>query len=110
MRSVSSGPEISSMTRKRSALGLLEAVHRRHVGVLQAGQGAGLALEAGFALGIAAQFGGQDLEGHVAAQLGVAGAEDLAHAALADAVLDLVVQSDLPIMERPFSQAESEIG
>jgi hypothetical protein len=59
---------------------LLETVDRRDVGMLQAGQGAGLALEAGLPFRIAGELGGQDLDRHIAARLRVPRAEHLARA------------------------------
>jgi hypothetical protein len=87
---------------------LLETVDRGDVGMLQAGQGPRLALEPGLALGIARELGRQDLDRHVAAELRVAGAEHLAHAALADLALDLVMQECLPDHAGPLGSGNAE--
>jgi hypothetical protein len=50
-----------------------------------------LALEARQALAVLDEGGGQDLDRHVAAELGVLGAIDLAHAALAELGGDAIV-------------------
>jgi hypothetical protein len=55
------------------------------------GQGLGLAVEAGVPAGVAGEVLGQDLQGDLAVELGVAGFPDLAHAADAEARLDLVM-------------------
>ena len=52
--------------------------------MLQVGQGACFALEAGGPLWIAGQFARQDLQGDLAVEMGVAGPIDFAHAALAE--------------------------
>ena len=44
------------------------------------GDGLSLALEAGERHGIVGQLGGEDLDGHVAGELGIAGAVNLADA------------------------------
>jgi len=72
--------------------------------MLQAGQGPGLALEAGLPLRIAMEFGREDLEGHVPAQLGVPRTEHFAHAALADRLDDFVVQELLADHGTAFGQ------
>jgi len=58
--------------------------------VVQLGDGPGLLLEAPQPLGIGGEGLGQELDGDVPAQAGVRGAEDLAHGALAQEVLDAV--------------------
>ena len=67
-----------------------DVVQRADVGVVELGDGAGLALEAGAELRAGRQVGGQHLDRHVAAQAGVVGAVDLAHPARADRGDDLV--------------------
>ena len=60
-------------------------------GWLSAATAPGLALEAGQAIRLGRHLGGQHLERHVATELGVGGAVDLAHAAGADRGGDPVV-------------------
>ena len=64
-------------------------------GMVQGRQGAGLAVEAGQALGVLGEMVGQDLERHLAAQLGVLGQVDGAHAAFAEFAEDFVVGQSL---------------
>ena len=59
--------------------------------MVQLGEHLGLAPETRQAFGVGGELGGQDLQGDVAAQLGVLGAEDLAHAAGADLFDDFVM-------------------
>ena len=61
-----------------------DVVERADVRVVELRDGARLALEAGPHLGRGGQVRGQHLDGDVAAQPGVVGAIDLAHAARAD--------------------------
>ena len=58
--------------------------------VIKSGNGAGFALEARQALGIARHLRRQNLQRHSAPQLGVRGAIDLAHAARTDARENLI--------------------
>ena len=60
--------------------GLFQAVDGGDVRVVQRGQHAGFALEAGQALGVFGEAFGKDLDGNPAAELGVGGAVDHAHA------------------------------
>jgi hypothetical protein len=60
-------------------LGLLEPVDGGDVGVVEGGEEVGLALEAGEALGVLHDLGGQHLDGHFAVEVGVGGPIDLAH-------------------------------
>ena len=60
-------------------------------GMVEGGDGAGFALEAGEPIGIARQLGGQHLERDVAAELRIGGAIHLAHAACAELVENSVV-------------------
>ncbi len=60
-------------------------------GMVERGEGLGLALEAREALGIARHVGGQHLERDVASELRVGRAIDLAHSAGADGGGDAVV-------------------
>jgi hypothetical protein len=60
------------------------------VGVVEAGDGLGFALETGADIRVARQPGRQDLDGDVAPEAGVACAIDLAHSARAQRGKDLV--------------------
>ncbi len=64
--------------------GFFRPVDVPDVGVVQGGEELGFALEAGEAIGIGRERVWQDLERHVAVELRVAGAVDLAHTAVAD--------------------------
>ncbi len=74
-----------------AAVVLLDPVDLRHVGVVEGGQQLGLAAEAGHAVHVGGEVGGQELEGHLAIEARVEGQENLAHAAAADGAEDLVV-------------------
>ncbi len=74
---------------------VLEAVDAGDVGVGEGGEDPGLALETLQPLGVLGEGVGQDLEGHVASQLGVLGPPDLAHAPLAQLRRHLVVRNRL---------------
>ena len=67
-----------------------DVVHRDDAGVGKAGRGARLALEAVDRVGIGAVAEEQDLEGDLAFEVGVPGAVDLAHAAVAEFGAQLV--------------------
>ena len=58
--------------------------------------------EAAFPFRIGDEIGGQDLECHLAVQLGIDGAVDDAHAAAADFVEDLVVGKGPPDHRSPY--------
>src|SRR3990172_3155604 len=58
--------------------------------MIERGQHFGFALEAGQSFGIAGKLLGQDLDGYVAAELGVMGLIDVAHATGADVAGDFV--------------------
>ena len=62
-----------------------EAVDLRDVRVIERGERLRLAVEARQTVGIERELGGQDLQGDVAPELGIAGAVHLAHSARADA-------------------------
>ena len=49
--------------------------------MVERGDGAGLLLEAGAAAGIARDIGGENLDGHIAAQTRIAGPVNLSHGA-----------------------------
>ena len=86
MRSSSVGPSTSSITSAR----FFDSVNLRDVGMVQRRQHLGLALEARHALAVVRERLGQNLDRHVAFQLGIVGAVHLAHAAGADGREDLV--------------------
>lgn len=65
----------------RRALVIADIVQGADVGVVEGGDGAGLALEALQGFGTAAEALREDLDGHNAIEPGVAGPVDLAHAA-----------------------------
>jgi hypothetical protein len=69
--------------------------------VVEGRDGPGLALEAVEPPRVGRVLGRQQLEGHVASELGVPGAIDLAHAAGADLVEDAVVGEVEPIIVLP---------
>ncbi len=68
-----------------------EVEHDHHVRVRHLGDGLRLALEARLELGVVGDLRDHDLEGHVAVEHRVAGQVDLAHGALAERTLDLVL-------------------
>ncbi len=70
------------------------------VGVVEGAGEAGLLLEAAEAVGVLAVLGGEDLDGDVAVEAGVAGAVDLAHPAGPDRAPDLVRPQPRPGRER----------
>ena len=72
------------------ALGFFRSINRADVRVIQGRQHTGLALEARQPLGMVGKRAREDLDGHVAPELRVARAVHLAHAAGADARLDLI--------------------
>ena len=77
------------------ALGLFDRVERDDVRMVQRGDGAGFALEAREAIGIARRLGGQHLERDVAAELRVGRAVDLTHGARAN------LRGNTVVPERP---------
>ncbi len=77
------------------ALGFLDRVNRHDVRMLERGDRARLALEPRQAVGVVCERFGQHLQRHVTAELGVAGAIHLAHAAGADLLEDLVMAERL---------------
>ena len=68
----------------RRAVALLEPVDRRDVGMVQGGERPGLALEADDAVRVGPEHRRQNLDRHVAIELRVARAIDLAHPAAAE--------------------------
>ena len=62
----------------------LDGVDLRDVGMVEGGKRLGFALEPGEPVGVIGKRVGQPLDRHVALERGIAGAIDLAHAALAD--------------------------
>ncbi len=87
-----------------------DVVDGEDVGVVEGGDGAGLALEAAQPLGVGGGIVGEDLEGDVAPEAGVAGPVDLPHTSGAEGCHDLVradaaargQQSSFPPALRPF--------
>ena len=77
------------------AVALVDAVDGGNVGVIQRGQHLGLALEAGQALLVAGEHGGQDLDRHVPVQGVVGRPPHRPHAALPDLRRQAVVEQDL---------------
>ena len=71
-------------------VGFLDRIDGHDVGVIERGDGASLALEAGEAVGIASHRGGQNFERDIAAELGVGGAIHFSHAARAERCLDFI--------------------
>ncbi len=76
---------------KPRALGLLDAVDRGDVRVFELGEHLGFALEPHHLVGVADEMRGQNLDRHLALEVLVVGAEDLAHAAFAELRGDPVV-------------------
>ncbi len=76
------------------SLGLVDGEDGDDVGMAQGGDGLGLALEEGPPLGVGDGAAGQELDGHVAVELEVAGLPDDAHAALAELLDEAVVAED----------------
>ena len=58
--------------------------------MIERGQDARLAVEAGAAVGVGGPVDGQDFEGHVATQAGIARADNLSHPARAERRRDLI--------------------
>ena len=88
-----------------------DVVDGEDVGVVQGGDGAGLALEAAQPLGVGGGIGREDLEGDLAPETGVAGPVDLPHAPGAEGREDLV-RADTAArgQHRSFPQASSILG
>ena len=83
------------------------------LGWLSDGEELRLALEAGEPLGVLRHLGGQHLEGHLAPELRVGGAVDLAHAARAERGGDPVVRERLADQGRSppgLSEGPSDVG
>ena len=83
------------------AVDLAGLVERDDVGVVDRGREVRLALEARPEVGVLRQLVGQQLEGHLAAQLALLGEVDDAHAAAAQDPLDAI---------RPEVGAEARVG
>ena len=79
---------------ERRAVDRVDAVHGRHVLVVDAGSGACFALEAGDDVGLVAQSRQEELDGDEPVQLRIVGGEDATHAAFAEAAGDLVLAQD----------------
>jgi len=80
---------------ERHAPDVLEAVDGGDVRMVELREDAGLALEAGEAFRVAGEGFGQNFDGNVAAERGVGGAVDDAHAAGAELGVDAVVAQRL---------------
>lgn len=76
--------------------GLLDRVDGDDVGVVERGDGLGLALEALAALAVGADRGWEHLEGDAAVEVRILGRVDLAHAAVAEGARDPVVVQRQP--------------
>ena len=76
---------------KVDALGFFHRVERDHIGMVECGDGARFALEAGQPLGIAGYVRRQDLERHLAPQLGVRGTIHLTHSANSECGVNPIV-------------------
>ncbi len=77
---------------KRDAVRFLDRVDRDDVGVVERRNSLGLAAEPFESLGIGGHFRRQDLDGHLAVELGIAGKPHLTHSALTELAKDLVVE------------------
>ena len=94
-REVAAGDQLHHDVGPHGVLAVVE--DRDHVGVVQLRGGLRLALEPGEEADVAAVLAAQHLDGHVAAELGVAGAVDGGHAALADQLREVVAATqDVP--------------
>jgi hypothetical protein len=81
------------------------------VWMIQRGDGASLALEAGEPFGIAGHLGGEDLEGYVAAELGVGRPIHLAHPAGTDGSGNSIMRKcSADQIEPPASLAPASCG
>ena len=90
-RSASVGPLDQFHDQRGDTVRLFDAIDRGDVRMIERREHLRFAPEAGEAIGIARKIRGQqDFDGDLAAELGVAGAVDLAHATRADARHDLV--------------------
>ena len=80
--------------RHHAGMGLIGFLHSEDGGdvrMVQGGKRRGFAIKACDAIPISRKGLGQDLDGHVTIELGVAGPTDFPHAALADLCCDLVM-------------------
>ena len=78
-RSARVGPSTQFEDQRRHAIDVLEPVDRANVRMIERGQEAGFAREAGTTLGVCCEVRREDLDGDVAPQLAVVRAIDLAH-------------------------------
>ncbi len=107
----SSGPSVSRLAEVRAideahrqegrAVDLAGLVERDDVGVVDRGREVRLAVEAGPEVGVLRQLVGQQLEGHLAAQLALLGEVDDTHATAAQDPLDAI---------RPEVGAQARVG
>ncbi len=72
-------------------IGFLDRVDRDHVGMIERGNGASLALEAGQPVGIVGHRGRQNFKSYLPRQLGIRRAVHLSHSARANCGADAVV-------------------
>jgi len=91
------------------SLSRLDLVNGDDVGVVEGGGGAGLLDEAGAAVRVGEAIGGQDLDRDLAAEAGVAGAVDLAHAPGAEGGEHLVRPEFRPGSEAHAAQRKFSI-
>jgi hypothetical protein len=84
MRSASVGPFDQFHDEGGLPVGLLEPVEGRDVGMVERGQGLGLAVEACQAIAVACERVGQNLDRHLPPEVHVGRAVDFAHSARAD--------------------------
>ena len=78
--------------------------------MVQAGQGAGFAVEALGETGVAGRGGRQDLQRHQAVESGLAGLIDGAHAALADELQDFELGKELGEVEPRWAAQSLRLG
>ena len=82
---------VNELHRQEGCLaGLIDRVQRDDVRVVERGNGARFALEAGAALGVSTEAVGKDFDGDIAVQAGVPSAIDLAHPARTNGARDLI--------------------
>ena len=89
---------------REDSVRLLEPVDRADPRMVERGEDLRLAAEPGQALRLIGDLGREDLEGDVAPELEVAGAEHLSHPARADRVEDLVVPDSIAWAQLPHQR------
>jgi hypothetical protein len=99
---VAEGPPLHKLHREEmDAAGLLDAVERDNIGVVQRGDGLGFALKTLQALTVEGHLGGKGLQRNHAVQVQVFRRVDLPHAAAAERPHDPVVQQSCTDHHRP---------